>query len=53
MHKINKRPKFVNDKGRELRVMRPLSFPRQHLPDRIDLRPWMPPVDHQADMETW
>ena len=35
------------------RQMRPLQFPAHHLPSRIDLRPYMTPVEDQADMSTW
>lgn len=35
------------------RQMRPLQFPQRPLPSRIDLRPYMTPVEDQADMSTW
>ncbi len=35
------------------RQMRPLQFPANQLPPRIDLRPYMTPVEDQADMSTW
>ena len=35
------------------RAMRPLQFPSSHLPPRVDLRPYLTPVEDQADMSTW
>jgi hypothetical protein len=33
--------------------MRPLQFPANTLPSHTDLRPYMTPVEDQADMSTW
>ena len=35
------------------RNMRPLQLPLKRLPPRVDLRPFMTPVEDQADMSTW
>ena len=35
------------------RAMRPLQFPVNRLPQRVDLRRYMTPVEDQADMSTW
>jgi hypothetical protein len=53
MYQIKKKAEFVNDKKKELGVMKPISFPKHHLPRHIDLRQWMSLVDHQGDMNTW
>jgi hypothetical protein len=38
---------------RGARPMRPLQFPGSTIPAHIDLRPYMTPVEDQADMSTW
>jgi hypothetical protein len=35
------------------RKMRPWQMPLNNLPPHIDLRPFMTPVEDQADMSTW
>jgi len=38
---------------RGARQMRPLVMKANRLPARVDLRPYMTPVEDQADMSTW
>jgi hypothetical protein len=42
-----------DDRYKEARAMRPLSFPRERLSTSVDLRRWMTPVEQQLEMNTW
>ena len=42
-----------DDRYKDARAMRPLSFPRGKLSTVVDLRKWMTPVEQQLEMNTW
>ncbi len=45
--------RVINDRRRDARVMRPMSFPRERLSTSVDLRRWMTPIEDQEDLNTW
>ena len=49
----NENVRSIEDKARENRLMRPLSFPKEALSTYVDLREWMTPIENQRDMNTW
>lgn len=45
--------KYKIEKDVVNRPMRLIPFPNEQLSRYVDLRKWMPPIDHQYEMNTW